>query len=104
VAIASLGHLCVVKLLGQRGRPYRVAVNERTADRMWRVVLEPAEGLAIGFAAGPFARLDLDIRHSASPHPFWISSTSADRVARQLRRLRVGRSRASPASSAARWR
>jgi hypothetical protein len=49
VALASLVYVYAVKPLMQRGAPYRVVANDKVADRMWRVVVEPKRGDGIRF-------------------------------------------------------
>lgn len=80
IALATLVHVYLVKPLMQRRRPYRVTANERAADRMWRVTVEPAHGAALDFAPGQFAWLKLGRSpFSLTEHPFSISSAPADR-------------------------
>lgn len=79
VAVGSLLHVYALKPLLRRRSPYRVTANDRVADRMWRVVLEPAGGTFAGFAAGQFAWLNLGhSSFSLTEHPFSISSAPGD--------------------------
>lgn len=79
-ALASLGYVYVVKPLLQARAPYRVVANEKVADRMWQVAVEPGEGAAIDFAAGQFAWLNLGHSpYSLTEHPFSISSPPSQR-------------------------
>jgi predicted ferric reductase len=80
VALLSLVHVYLLKPLLQRRDPWRITVNEPAADRMWRVAVEPARGLAPDFAAGQFAWANLGHSpFSLTEHPFSISSAPADR-------------------------
>jgi predicted ferric reductase len=78
IALGSLVHVYALKPLLRRRAPWRVVANERAADRMWRVVVEPAGGEAIDFLPGQFAWLNLGHSpFSLTEHPFSISSAPA---------------------------
>jgi predicted ferric reductase len=80
IALAALMHVYALKPYFQRRTPYRLAANERAADRMWRLVIEPIHGSAIAFAPGQFVWLNLGHSpFSLTEHPFSISSAPADR-------------------------
>jgi predicted ferric reductase len=80
VALASLVYVYAVKPLTQRGAPYRVVANEKAADRMWRIAVEPKRGDAIDFIAGQFAWANFGHSpFSLTEHPFSISSAPSAR-------------------------
>jgi predicted ferric reductase len=80
VALASLVYVYAVKPLMQRGAPYRVVANDKVADRMWRVVVEPKRGTAFDFSSGQFAWANFGHSpFSLTEHPFSISSAPAAR-------------------------
>jgi predicted ferric reductase len=78
VALASLGHVYVLKPLLQRRSPWRVTGNRNVADAMWEVTIEPDDGRGLDFAAGQFVWLNLGHSpFSLTEHPFSISSAPA---------------------------
>lgn len=80
IALGSLVYVYGIKPLQQRTLPYRLVVNEKAADRMWRLIVEPCQGSAIEFAAGQFVWLNLGHSpFSLTEHPFSISSAPASR-------------------------
>lgn len=80
IALATLLHVYLIKPVMQARRPYRVVANDRVADRMWRVALEPDSGHAIPFAGGQFAWVNLGhSSFSITEHPFSISSAPGAR-------------------------
>lgn len=79
-ALASLAYVYGVKPLIQRARPYRVVANDKVADRLWRVAVEPQQGEAIDFIAGQFAWANFGHSpFSLTEHPFSISSAPSAR-------------------------
>jgi predicted ferric reductase len=80
IALASLLYVYALKPALQRREPYRVTLNEKAAERMWRVAVEPVKERALDFAAGQFVWLNLGHSpFSLTEHPFSISSAPADR-------------------------
>lgn len=80
LALGSLAHVYVAKPILKRRAPYRVVGNDRVADRMWRITVEPESGRAIDFAAGQFVWLNLGHSPgSLTEHPFSISSAPSAR-------------------------
>jgi predicted ferric reductase len=80
VALASLAYVYAVKPLMQRGASYRVETNDKVADRMWRIAVEPKRGEAIDFSAGQFAWANFGHSpFSLTEHPFSISSAPSAR-------------------------
>lgn len=80
VALASLAYVYLVKPLLKRRAPWRVTGNDKVAERMWRVTVEPDDGHGFDFHAGQFAWLNLG--HSPFnlvEHPFSISSAPEQR-------------------------
>ena len=79
IAIASLAYVYAIKPLRKRRAPYRVVANDRVADRMWQIVIEPQSGQGIDFAAGQFGWLNLGHSpFSLTEHPFSIATAPAD--------------------------
>jgi predicted ferric reductase len=80
IALTSLVYVYAIKPLMQWRTPYRVVANDKVADRMWRVAVEPCNGKAIDFIAGQFVWLNLGHTPvSLTEHPFSISSAPAAR-------------------------
>jgi predicted ferric reductase len=80
LALLSLAYVYVMKPLMQLRSPYRVVANEKVAERMWQISVEPRSGPAIEFVAGQFVWLNLGHSpFSLTEHPFSISSAPAER-------------------------
>ena len=80
VALASLVHVYALKPLLRARRPWRVVGNERVAERMWCLSVEPKEGAAPDFAAGQFAWMNFGhAPWSLTEHPFSIASAPHQR-------------------------
>jgi predicted ferric reductase len=80
LALLAMFRIYVLKPLLQLREPYRVVSNQKVADRMWEVVVEPEQGAAMRFAPGQFVWLNLGhSTFSLTEHPFSISSAPVDR-------------------------
>lgn len=80
VALLSLVNVYALKPLLQTRAPYRVVSNERAAEGMWEVAIEPERGRGIAFASGQFVWLNLGHSpFSLTEHPFSISSAPHQR-------------------------
>jgi predicted ferric reductase len=80
IALATLVHVYLVKPLMQRASPYEVVANDKVAERMWRVAIEPRQGEAIDFAGGQFAWVNFGHSpFSLTEHPYSISSAPGSR-------------------------
>lgn len=78
LAIASLFNAYLLKPLRQERRRFRVANVCRAAERIWRIVLEPASLFPFRFDAGQFVWLKFG--HAVrrlTEHPFSIASAPA---------------------------
>lgn len=79
VAFSTLMQVYVVGPLIQLRHPYGVVSVKPIALKTWELVIEPARGSAISFAAGQFVWLTLGRSPFAiTEHPFSISSSPSD--------------------------
>jgi predicted ferric reductase len=79
IALTSLVRVYAIKPFLRQQTPYRVVANDRVADRMWQVVVEPVDGTVTDFVPGQFVWLNLGhASYSLTEHPFSISSAPAD--------------------------
>ena len=76
-SIASILYVRVLTPLLQRRRPHTVVANNREADRMWTLTVEPDGPWPTYFRAGQFAFLTIaNSPFSLEQHPFSISSSA----------------------------
>lgn len=80
IALLTLLIVYVVRPLSLLRHPYRVVSVEKSAMKIWTLVIEPTRGQAIDFDAGQFVWLTLNRSPFAiTEHPFSIGSCPADR-------------------------
>lgn len=81
IAAASISSILYVRVLTplfQRRKPHTVVANQREADRMWTLTVEPQGPWPVSFRAGQFAFLTIaDNPFSLEQHPFSMSSSAA---------------------------